>query len=99
MRMAVLVLLSLTIGACASPPPLVEIPPTLPRAKPVQAMAACRTQSVTDACRFRPQFGNLELADQVGMISNCIEVTAAVLWECAGKQGRLVEWIEAEPAR
>lgn len=66
----------------------------MPRAKPVQAMAKCRTPSVTEACRFRPEFANLELADQLAMIGNCIEVTAAVLWECDEKQSRLVEWIE-----
>jgi hypothetical protein len=33
------------------------------------------------------------------MIGNCIEVTAAVLWECAAKQERLRDWIEAEAQR
>lgn len=63
--------------------------------KPVLALAACRTQSVTDACKFRPEFGRLELADQLAMIGNCVEVAAAVLHECAEHHGRLREWIEA----
>lgn len=68
----------------------------MPRAKPVQALAACRTQSAVDACKFRSEFGNLTLDDQLGMIRNCIEVTGAVLWECSGKQARLAEYIDAE---
>lgn len=59
-------------------------------------MQACRTQSVVDACKFRPEFSRLELKDQLAMIGNCIEVTGAVLWECSEKHDRLTEWIEAE---
>ncbi len=53
-------------------------------------------QSAIDACRYRPEFSRLDLADQLGMISNCIEVTGAVLWECSAKRDRLAEYIEAE---
>lgn len=67
-----------------------------PRAKPVQALQACRTQSVVEACRFRPEFVNLELADQLAMIGNCVEVTGAVLWDCSAKRDRLAEYIETE---
>lgn len=95
MRTAIVALASILIGGCATPPKLDATPPTLPRAKPVQAMQACRTQSVTDACRFRPEFGRLDLADQLAMIGNCVEVMSAVLYECAARQGRLREWIEA----
>ncbi len=96
MRKAVLASLSILIGGCATQPSSRETPPTLPRAKPVQALAACRTQSVADACKFRPEFAQLELADQLAMIGNCIEVTGAVLWECSAKRDRLAEWIESE---
>src|SRR5262245_1897596 len=97
MRAVTVALLSMAICGCASRPSSVATPPTLPRAKPVQAMAVCRTQTVTDACKFRPEFRKLELGDQVAMIANCIEVTAAVLWECDEKQKRLAEWVASEP--
>lgn len=58
-------------------------------------MEACRTQSAVDACKVRPEFWNLELADQAAMIRNCVEVTADVMWKCAAKNERLVEWIGA----
>ena len=96
MRTASLVLLLALTGACASSPPQVVTPPTLPRAKPVQAMAQCRLPSVAEACRFRPEFARLDLADQLAMIGNCVEVMSAVLYECADKQGRLSEWIEGQ---
>jgi hypothetical protein len=59
-------------------------------------MQACRLQSAADACKYRPEFEDLELRDQLGMIANCLEVTAFVMHECAAKQKRLVEYIEAE---
>lgn len=96
MRTASLVLLSLLTGGCADLASLPMIPPTLPRARPVQALQACRTQSVVDACRFRPEFANLRLEDQLAMIGNCTEVTGSVLWECSAKRDRLAEFIEAE---
>lgn len=30
------------------------------------------------------------------MIANCVEVTAAVMWECSEKQARLADFIEGE---
>ena len=68
----------------------------MPRAKPVQALQVCRVQSAIDACKFRPEFAQLELADQVAMIANCVEVTGTVLWECSALRDRLAEWIEAD---
>ena len=62
----------------------------------MQALQACRIQSAIDACKFRPEFAQLELPDQLAMIFNCVQVTGAVLWECSEKQGRLAEWIEVE---
>ena len=93
MRLVCLSLLSILTAGCASLSSSPETPPMPPRAKPVQAMQACRTQSAIDACKFRPEFARLELADQLGMIFNCVEVTGAVLWECSEKRDRLAEWI------
>ncbi len=95
MRKALLALLLIPLGGCASSPPPVDTPPTLPRAKPAQALAQCRTQSATDACRFRPEFAQLALKDQLAMLGNCLEVVAVVMWECDEKQRRLAEFIEA----
>jgi hypothetical protein len=39
----------------------------------------------------------LELEDQLGMIANCLEVAAAVMWECSAKRDRLAEFIETAP--
>jgi hypothetical protein len=96
MRTAVLSFVLLAIGGCASQPSFHETPPTPPRAKPSQALQACRTQSAVDACKFRPEFVRLSLADQLGMVRNCIEVTGAVMWECSAKRDRLAEWISAD---
>ena len=59
-------------------------------------MQACRVQSTIDACRFTGCFSCLTLADQLGMIANCIEVQASVLRECSLSKDRLAEWISAE---
>lgn len=61
----------------------------------MQALEACATQSVHDACRFRPAFADLELVDQLAMIRNCLEISGPALWSCAAKHDRLVDWILA----
>jgi hypothetical protein len=93
MRMAVLVLLLALNMGCASSPKLDETPPTLPRAKPVQAMAACNTRSVQEACKYRPEFAGMDLAFQLGMIANCTAILADAFYECVEKQDRLAEFI------
>jgi hypothetical protein len=39
----------------------------------------------------------MPLEFQLGLISNCLEVVASVLWECSAQNDRNIEWIEAAP--
>lgn len=95
---ASIVSLSILIGGCASVPVSHETPPTLPRAKPVQAMGAPNVDGLVRACKFRPTFRNLLLDEQLAMIRNCLEITGDVLWKTIEKNRRLVEWINDESA-
>jgi hypothetical protein len=68
-----------------------------PRVEPVQAMESCNLERVRLACKFRPQFANLEERDKLAMMANCFEIVGPELRACAEKQGRLTEWIRAKP--
>ncbi len=45
-------------------------------------------------CKLRPEFVNLELADQSALLLNCKAVDAEALKTCAAKHKRLVEWVK-----
>lgn len=65
-----------------------------PRAQP-QGMEACNLESVRLACKFRPEFGNLKIEDQLAMMANCFEIAGPELRACSAKHDRLAEWIKA----
>lgn len=58
-------------------------------------MEACRTESVHDACKFRPEFANLTEDEKLAMMRNCFEIIGPEFRACAAKQDRLREWIRA----
>lgn len=96
MKLATALFVCLMIGACASQPQPPEIPPTLKRAKPLEAMGPSRQEQVVAACKFRPQFRNLEAEDQLALLRNCVEVLGPTMRIEATERQTLVKWIEAE---
>lgn len=78
-------LLALSLLACTTLPPA----PDLPRPLPVEAMQPCQRQ----LCTLRPEFVNLELADQLAMILACRIADAEAYRRCEVKQKALAEWV------
>lgn len=68
-----------------------------PRAKPSQALQPCALDKVARACKFRPEFANLELRDKLAMMANCFEIVGPELRECSAKRDRLGEYIQQDP--
>ena len=93
---AVLLCVCLTIGACSSSPQRPEIPSTLSRVKPVEAMGPSRQAQITAACKFDGGVWRLGLEAQAAFIRNCVEILGHNFrLEVADRQV-LVRWIEAE---
>jgi hypothetical protein len=67
-----------------------------PRAKPVQALQPCNLETVRLACKFRPEFANLLIDEQLAMMRGCFELIGPELRACSVKRDRLAEYIEAE---
>lgn len=85
-RLALLIL-CLTIGACASTkPPLIVKPERIP---PVQAMEPCKRQ----LCELRETFSSLTLEDQAAMILACRIADAEAYRTCDAKHSALVDFI------
>lgn len=82
-----MLILCLTIGACASTKPPLIVKPE--RVEPVQAMAPCERQ----LCELRETFTNLSLEDQAAMILACRLADAEAYRACEVKQKALADWI------
>jgi hypothetical protein len=63
----------------------------------VQALEPCQLDKVQRACQFRPEFGRLELRDQLAMMANCFQIVGPELRACSAKRDRLDEYIAEDP--
>ena len=96
LKQAVLLFACLTIGACSSPPRLPDLPPTLHRTKPLEAMGPSRQAEVEAACKFQPGVWRLGLEDQAAFVRNCVEILGPAFRASEADRAELVRWIQAE---
>lgn len=88
-KLLVPILALVATSSCTTTPPQSYKPE---RVQPTEAMVLCEPA----LCKLRPEFANLELADQSALLLNCKAVDAAALKTCAAKHNRLVEWVKAD---
>lgn len=75
------------IGGCTgTPPPRPEIP----RPKPVEAMQP----EPSELCQLRDTFDNLDLGDQLALVSNCHAMDAEHYRRLERKYAELRKWID-----